>query len=385
MKGIKYISLHEDSGYGDAGKALVRGLANAGVPVCWQPMEPGYAWGLGYQPFTGASTGDASLDRLLHRDIPYDTVIVHTVPEYYPRWIEREPGKRCVAHTVWESDQIPEHWIPLLNRMDMVIVPSRWNAATFRACGVRPPIHTIPHILEPPREAPPEGCPPPREPARAARFRFYHIGAWTDRKAPWLLLESYLQAFTARDPVELIVKTDWSDQTQFQYGRRWRWFGRHIHNTRLAAWRIRRRHRRPARLRLLARHVPARQIAALHRQGDCYAALPYAEGWGLGAFQAAGLGKPVLMPRYGGQADYLPEADAWLVDAAPIPARQLSRFFVPGNWAVPDVQQASRLLRAIFENRAEAAARGARLQQFVRAHFNETRVVGQLLAALEQR
>src|SRR5439155_21426078 len=38
-------------------------------------------------------------------------------------------------------------------------------------------------------------------------YAFYTIGRWDERKAVFLAVEAYLRAFTADDPVVLVVKT----------------------------------------------------------------------------------------------------------------------------------------------------------------------------------
>jgi glycosyltransferase involved in cell wall biosynthesis len=49
-----------------------------------------------------------------------------------------------VAITMFESTRLPADWLPPLNNMDAVIVPSRFCAAVFAESGVRTPIHVIP-------------------------------------------------------------------------------------------------------------------------------------------------------------------------------------------------------------------------------------------------
>jgi hypothetical protein len=56
---------------------------------------------------------------------------------------------------------------------------------------------------------------------------------------------------------------------------------------------------------IAAEDVSGRVIDAVHATGDCYVSLSHGEGWGMGAFDAATLGKPVLIAPYGGPADYL--------------------------------------------------------------------------------
>jgi hypothetical protein len=109
--GVKYIAYANSSGYGLAGLAYVRALHNAGVPVWWQPWflgpqsqvwQPEY--GLQALPLAYAAQGDAALADLpaliaaTVRPIDCDTVIVHTVPEHWPQFVE--PGKRTLGYTV---------------------------------------------------------------------------------------------------------------------------------------------------------------------------------------------------------------------------------------------------------------------------------------------
>ena len=145
--GIKYISLHDSTGYGIAASRYMKGLTGLGVPLTWAPMVSGSGWGLGYQPFTGKAAGEPELDQYCNSDIPYDTVIVHTVPEYFPRWVAQESGKQVIGYTVWETDIIPKHWKPLLNSVDRLMVPCHWNREVFEQCGVMKPISVVPHVV----------------------------------------------------------------------------------------------------------------------------------------------------------------------------------------------------------------------------------------------
>jgi hypothetical protein len=125
--GVKYIAYANSSGYGLSALAYVRALHNIGVPVWWQPSFLGgpadRIWrpdqGFAALPLARAAAGDASLSDLpalargLCHPIEYDTVIMHTVPEHWPRIAER--GKQNIGYTTWETDALPDHWPPLLS------------------------------------------------------------------------------------------------------------------------------------------------------------------------------------------------------------------------------------------------------------------------------
>ena len=154
--GIKYIAYGNSSGYGLSAVAYVRALHNAGIRVWWQPWFLGrqaFAWrpdsGLASLPLTQAVARDEMSDlpaliAATTQPIDYDTIVVHTVPEHWPRFVE--PGKRFVGYTVWEADALPTHWPQLLEVADRILVPSQFNAATFRRAGVERAICVVPHV-----------------------------------------------------------------------------------------------------------------------------------------------------------------------------------------------------------------------------------------------
>ena len=78
--------------------------------------------------------------------------------------------------------------------------------------------------------------------------------------------------------------------------------------------------RSPAHIVVIAANgLTGRLIDALHATGDCFVSLSHGEGWGLGAFDAATLGKPLLISPYGGPAEYLPRDYPGFIDYAMVP------------------------------------------------------------------
>lgn len=374
-RGIRYVALYDSGGYSTAARRNLIGLRNAGVPFTWTPMISGFDWHLGYQPFTGRCIGDPDLDPFCNLPIDYDTVIVHTVPEYLVRWRSQELERTLVAHTVWETDRLPHHWVVSLEQADHILVPSTWNKTVFEQRGLTAGIGIFPHIAAAPE--PGEDSPIPDIPDD--HFVFYTIEIWSARKALWNTLIAYLDAFTASDPVTLVLKT--SDHTMCCRGL----FGGYA-KTRDAVGRILRRYRRPARVKLFTDHLSHRDISRLHARGDCYVSLSHGEGWSLGAFDAAAHGKPVIVTGFGGPTDYLPRDIAYLVDYHLTPVNDgfsKPSFTEDQHWAEPSIAHASALMREAVSNRAAAARRGAELQSHVIARFAEQTVIGHLLDTLD--
>lgn len=391
MQGLKYISWGDTTGYAVAAKAYVRALADAGTALTWTPMLTGENL---YESYDGAEWSCPKLAAVCNKVIDYDTVVIHTVPEYYPQWIERErrEGRRIFGYTVWELEKLPDHWPQILNQLDGVIVPCSWNLEVFRRSGVTVPIHVVAHLSQF------EDMPAPSthdltallnrlggEAALRDRFVFYTVGFWSNRKAPYLAVEAYLRAFDASDPVLMIVKTSAKDITKWH--RHWRNAFRLRHPSPVKSIAgLRSQRSQPAKVLVVADETLSdAEMLALHEVGDCFVSLTRAEGWGLGAFEAARRGKPVVMTGYGGQLDFLDPTLTRLVDYRLVPVYEptWSVSYRPSDqWAEPSVEQATKHLREVFAGQPAAQALAQRQADQIALKFSKAAVVQALLKAL---
>ncbi len=370
---LRYVSFHEPSGYGESARAYVLALARSGVPVTWTPLVWSRWPRPAYRAFTGRGVGDPELDPLCNRPLEVDTVMVHTVPEYFPAWRERAAGARLVGYTVWETDRLPRAWPPLLESVDALAVPSAWSRDVMRQAGVRTPVHVVPHL-------PCEPTPGPRWDGGLGEGTvvFYTVGPWTERKAPWLVVEAFARAFRSSDAVALVLRTSERPRSQGLAGR--------FSSTRRLVAGLLGRHPDPPRVVLLTEPLSCEHMAALRRRGDCYVSLSRAEGFNLPAFEAATQGTPVIATRFGAHLEILPEDAADLVDCRLVPVDDPAgapSYTPDQRWAEPDVDHAAALMRRVVEDRAGAAARGRALAEHVRAHFAPEEILVGLVRVLE--
>jgi glycosyltransferase involved in cell wall biosynthesis len=218
------------------------------------------------------------------------------------------------------------------------------------------------------------------------RFIFYTIGFWSHRKAPYLALEAYWKAFNDSDRVLLIVKTATQDITRWHRPLRHGFRRRHPSPDKAAA-ELAAKFSRPAPVVLIAdESLTDEEILALHSIGGCFVSLARAEGWGLGAFEAARLGKPVISTGYGGQLDFLDPDLARLVDFTMVPVYEptWSASYKPSDlWAAPSTDHAARHMREVFEQPLSARANAQILSARVKDRFSKKEVLQTLLRALE--
>jgi glycosyltransferase involved in cell wall biosynthesis len=373
MRELRYLAEDAWSGYGEASYRLVRALRGAGVNVEYRAWHGTHSDTRGY---ADAYRRDERPGRTVRADAP---TIAHLVPEHYPA-VQRRYDGTVIGHTVWETDRIPSRWAGLVNAVEGVIVPCEWNRDVFAACGVTTPIEVVPHVA----------CEPVAgDDGKGLTLTddvivFYTIARWEPRKAPWLAVRAFLSAFTADDPVALVVKTshliyanplgEWGANTPA--------FG----TTALEIARLIREYPRPPHVRLEATEMSQEQIAGLHARGDCYVSLAKGEGWGIGAFDACAYGNPVVTTGFGGQLDYLDPDAAWLVDydeASVVHHWPLS-YSPDQNWAEPSVEHAAKLLQDIAADIDGARARAAPLRERVLRDYAPTVVAARFLAALDE-
>lgn len=364
--GWSYLSLDEDSGYGVAAQRCMAALEESDLRVEWTPFVPGAEWGLGYQPLSPPGE-------------PAPVVVAHLVPEYLPHIREHWPDVFLAAHTVWDTDRLPAHWIACLEAADLVVVPSRFSADAVANSAVTTPVAVVPHVAP----ALPPHVPDPSIGGAAEPYVFYTVAEWNERKAVFRTVEAYLRAFTSHDPVVLVVKTSHRDRTAPQSAG-WRAAGAGT-----TAWSLARllaAHRDPPAVRLVTRPLSTADITTLHRRGDCFVSLCRSEGWGLGAFDAAAHGKPVVTTGFGGHLDYL-AGSPYLVDFELVPVVDPAGFpsYAPDqHWAEPDVDHAAALLRRIAADPRQARAAAVSIGADVRSRYRPEAIAATFRSAVER-
>jgi glycosyltransferase involved in cell wall biosynthesis len=365
---LAYHSLNHTGGYDEAGRRLMLALDAAGVDVAYAPMMY-VEGGEHYAPLPPDERVHPLVDRLVAPTEEAGVVVGHLTPEFFPRLRSQYPDAGFVGHTVWETDRLPRHWPELLELPDVLVVPCQWNADTIAAGGVTTPVAVVPHAATVPAR---------RQTATWTDipddvFVFYTVALWTARKAIWLTIRAYLEAFRAGEPVLLVVKTSAWDGTYRGPGGGPRHAG--PGTSAWAAASVIKDHPQAAPVKLVTRELGEEDMQALHTRGDCFVSLCRSEGWGIPAFDAAAYGNPVVITGYGGQLDYLDAASAELVEYELVSVDDplgFPSFSSEQLWAEPSIAHAAERLRWVFEHRDDAVERaGALSQRLLRTYSPE--------------
>jgi len=409
MRAIEYISSAEAGGYGVAAIGYVRLLVEAGFQVHWMPYPyhaleslrlgqviGGVALGRGRASLIARSVAGADnrlkpLVEATSRPVDARVRIIHVVPGYWSRHLSPMTGVRHIGLFTWETDRLPRKWLPDLARMDHLCVPSAHNYDVLRAVPERLPAATVaPHLCRETLEPP-----PPARLAGLAKYLgvrpddtvFYTINAWAPRKRLAALIDGFVRSFTQEDRVALIVKTSrdalFDDPASPVRDRS---------ASRVAAAIIARAAteagRPPPRIAIIADDELADNfIDGLHVLGHCFVSLSRSEGFGLGSFDAATHGRPVIAVGYGGPVDYLGADWRGRAPHRMAPAVNLSGYewFEDGHfWPEPDDAAAFALMREFAANPAPFLAEAKATSARIRREFGAEAVTARLISALDQ-
>jgi glycosyltransferase involved in cell wall biosynthesis len=401
IRGIRYYGFVDAGGYGLAALANVRALLNARIALQFVPLEwhadamrPGHWHDAAGRPrgLLALAPGDAALadlETLIERTrapVAHDIVLAHAPPETWPLVFER--GRCNIGCVAWETDRVPASWLPLLRYADRIVVPSRQNAQAVRRGGYTGPLAVIPHIR---RHVWNSFAPSELAAARAGlgirpdHTVFYSINAWDPRKALPMLIDAFARAFTAEDRVTLLLKTsDLGTGAPPLYPLR---PTPQLAAEALAAATARGGRTAPS-VVLVDGEIDGVRLDLLHSIGDVYATLSHGEGFGLGLFEAAMLGKPAIATGWGGQLDYL-GADApglvpYRLVAAPLWPTARPGFFPTQRWAEADLEAAAARLRAAHDAPAPFVAHAAQTRARLYAHYGEPTLTRAWLATFDE-
>jgi glycosyltransferase involved in cell wall biosynthesis len=368
MMRLRYASEWDSSGYAAAARGYLHALSLTGIDLVWQALQDTEA--LGRIPSATAPDAPVALRALRRPARAGDAVVLHSVPQSWAAITAAPRPGHVIGNTVWETEQVPQRWIHEMDCVDEFWVPTEWNRRTFAAAFDRP-VHVVPHVLQLRESAPPPIDIPVDHHVVAI------VSTWEWRKRPDRTLEAALLAFDGRTDVTIVIKTG-----------RWptAWPGKHTSPLEQIAAIVDRFPRAP---KVLAdnREWSDAQITGLLERAQCFFSLTAAEGWGLGAFDAAGAGTPVVMTGHGGQC-------AWLGDEHPglVPHRLVAAehpettLFEPGmQWAEADIDAAIDLVRGVVDGTDHRQlARSATLTAELRERYSAPAVAQRLVDVLPE-
>lgn len=339
-------------GLGESARLYARALASQGVSVAARDVDL-------QLPHEWVPFKHPSMEReISERGV--DFVVVN--PDYFERALPMIRaaggcGKPMVGVWFWELGEIPDSWLPAIDRVDGVLVASRFVEDAFRRCTTKP-VACIPIPL---MSLPDSGLRrrdfglPEHDFLILTTFDFHSS---VHRKNPRAAIDAFQRAFPpSTKGVGLVVKS--------------------VNGSKY-----------PEALSALVAHsstdprvvvrdgvLSQSNLGALQETCDAYLSLHRAEGFGLGMAECMARGKPVVATGWSGNMDFMTPDVACLVDYELVPVGTGAYLGGDGSlWAEPKVEQAADYLRRIHEDRDFARDLGLRARDHVRRLLSPAQV-----------
>jgi GT2 family glycosyltransferase len=329
------------TGYAMSSREILRALEANGVRAVYRYV---YGPGTAFPVAEAGQTDDYLLDLISRRASPQpQAAVVYGQADVFGK----NHGRYKVGYTMLEVDAFPKQWVEEAEKMDEVWVPTDFNREGFLRSGLTRPIHVIPLGIDS-NYFHPEGA-AYRSPG--GEFVFLAIFEWGARKAPEILLRTFSEAFSADEPVRLLVKIMNRDP-KVSVKEEIRRLDLKVSGGRISY--------------LYNVEIPHYQLPALYRSADCYVSTSRGEGWNLPLLEAMATGLPAIATDWGAHTAYIREGIGFpLRVRGTIRAAGCGPYYDGYRWADPDPEHLRYLLRWVFEHQPEARRVGAAAAQEV--------------------
>jgi glycosyltransferase involved in cell wall biosynthesis len=326
--------LRSELGVGEAARSVISALDAVGVPV--MPIHGSWI-----------PTSSRQAHSFAHLDtsaVPFPINLICVNADQLPRFLDSAgadfgAGRYTIGLWWWEVSTIPDDWMEAFDLLDEIWVGTEHVADALRLVSGVPVIKVrIPVAMPPivPYSRSELGLPD------GYMFLFvFDFQSVFERKNPLAVVEAFRQAFEPGSGASLVLKCiNQGDHPE------------NFDHLRLAT-------AGHPDIHIIGQYVSAERKNAMIASCDCYVSLHRSEGFGLTPAEAMYLGKPVIATRYSGNLDFMTDANSYLVDSTMRKIGEGSLPYPPdGEWAEPDIEQAARLMRDVFDNPDAGSERG---------------------------
>lgn len=279
-----------------------------------------------------------------------------SIAHHYPLITDAEPADWRLVIFFWEETSVPAETIVQLNEnFDAALVASQFVKRALRNSGCALPVFVIPmgidHLVKSAIAPLTELGPKPGTP-----FRFLHISSVFDRKGSDVLLQAFIEHFSATDDVELYIKTFPNPHNRI-----------HQQLAQLTSGKS-----NNPRVIIDENTLDDEGLLNLYRSSQALVLPTRGEGFNLPAAEALALGLPVIVTGHGAQTDFCTLDTATLIPFAFAPSRSHVKAS-DACWVEPDVQCLGKLMQLvrleILDNSPSLARKREAGAKFVRNTF----------------
>ena len=326
--GINLIGdIRVDTGLGQSMRYVSEILDNAGIPnLIYNYYVP-----------PGMNMTDHSCDDKIEDCLRYNINIFHInasemASAYMDLGKEVFDGHYNIGFWLWEMEDFPSEWMPVLNLVDELWVPSDFEQKIFSKLTGKPVV-TVPYPVKAPVDE------------RFSREYFglpddkfiflmmYDGGSCAARKNPGKVIESFKAAFGPKEKdVALVVKLKENSDKDIED--------------------IKNLTRGYDNIFFLDRNMTRTEVNSLIKCVDVYVSLHRAEGFGLTCAEAMVVGTPVIATGWSATTQFMDKDSACMVDYEMVTIdKDIPPFKKGYRWAEADKDQAAVYMRRLFDDK----------------------------------
>ena len=282
--------------------------------------------------------------------------------------VEFFTDRYVIGQWFWELEEAPQWFEPAFTHVDELWAPTRFIETMLRKhAPSRVQVKYVPlPVVTPPVDAS----------ITRARFglddRYMFLFAFDfmsvmKRKNPLGLIEAFTKAFAEGEGPMLVIKAINGDKRVVERNM------------------LRDAVRKRSDIVLMDEYFTKVETSTLTSLADCYVSLHRSEGLGLTISEAITLGRPVIATGYSGNLDFLSDTNSFIIPGSRVKVGDGAEGYSPeAMWMEPNVTEASKYMRYVYENQAEAAQKGLRGQADILRAFDVASCGAIMKGRLEQ-
>jgi len=261
------------------------------------------------------------------------------------------------------SKKVHPQYADRLNLADEIWTPSKWCKEVFEASGVTPEIKVMPLGVDTERYKP--GLEPLDFEQNLRTFRFVSTFGWSYRKGFDVLIRGFLEEFSSKDDVTLILSTRFAGNLSKRSQ------NRIYEDFNLCRQMVNKKDSELPHIVLHSAYTPEYKMPHLYNAAHCFVLISRGEGWGLPYCEAGACELPVIASDHGGQKDFLDDSVAYMVPPDTyFQSRRTDRSFKNMAWIshfyedqfFPDYEENAlgllkQHMRRVYENYDEATVK----------------------------
>jgi glycosyltransferase involved in cell wall biosynthesis len=298
-------------------------------------------------------------------------------------------GPRILYTMMESSNELHKDYADRMNLASEIWVPTTHMSDLLDNSGVCSPVHIVPLGVN--TDVFSEKSGRMTLPKNARGFRFLSVSWWGPRKGFDLLIKAFVNEFSSKDDVSLVISTKSQDNNKPAEK-----IASEIQAMIKATGKTDR-----AQIILHSKFTNEQELASLYNACDAFVLASRGEGFSLPICEAASCGLPVITTRCTAQATYLDDNNSYLVDpegyerANPQDGRTSSvgrwcRYYENQPFPIfsgKSIKILGTLMRKAYEDRVDSDKKASVLQEKVRTTMTWENTVDKVierLTAIEQ-